>query len=82
MRCDCDYLWLPLYEDSNAAWSVALIGDLLIRIALAEASGALNRALDVVVRHVERSTFVHGQSEARIGCWVRSADTCGDGDLA
>ena len=81
MRSDCDYLWPP-YKDGYAARAVALIGDLFIGIALPKARGTLNSALDVVVRHVERSTLIYGEPKARVGCRVRAADTCRDSDLA
>ena len=71
-----------LHEDRHAAGPVALVDDLLVLDLVAAAGRLLDRALDVVGRHVDRARLVDGQPEPVVGVGVTTAGTCGDRDLA
>ena len=73
---------LRLDEDRDPARAVALVEDLLVLVPVATAGRALDRALDVVHRHVDRPGLVDGEAEPVVGVGVAAADLRGDDDLA
>src|SRR5581483_6247698 len=72
-----------LHHDRGAAGAVALVDDALDRSGIpALAGAAVDRALDVVLRHRRVAGLLDGQPECRIRVDVAPAVTRGDRDRA
>src|SRR5262249_56482634 len=70
-----------LDEDRGTTGAVPLVGHVFIYGALELAGALLDRAVDVVVRHVDRAGRVDRRAEARIGIGVAAAGFGRDGDF-
>src|SRR5439155_4817858 len=66
----------------HAAWGVALVRDLLVRLAGQLAGALLHRALDVVLRHVDFFGGLDRRLEPHVALGVAAAVLGGDRDLA
>ena len=73
---------LRLDEDRHAARAVALVDDLLELLGLAAAGRLVDRALDVVGRHVDRARLLDRQAQPVVGVGVAATLPRGDRDLA
>src|SRR4029078_7626458 len=62
-----------LDEDGHAAGTVALVHDLLDLLALARTRRPLDRALDVVLGHVDRAGLLHRQAQPEVAVRVPAA---------
>ena len=71
-----------LDEDRDAARAVALVHDLLVLDVVAAAGRLLDRPLDVVGGHVDRTRLVDGEPQPVVGVRVAAARARRDGDLA
>src|SRR6185369_674616 len=70
-------------EERNAARAVALVRDVLVRLAVGGGAGtACDRALDVVLRHRVVAGLLDRGREGRVGVGIRSAFTRRDDDRA
>ena len=70
-----------LDDHSDPARAIALVADLVIALGI-PAGRLLDRAIDVVLRHVLRARRQHGGAQARVHRRVGHAQAGGDGDLA
>src|SRR4029079_18153797 len=71
-----------LDEDRHAARAVALVHDLLELFGLAAAGRLVDRALDVVGRHVDRTGLLDREAEPVVGIRIATALARRDRDLA
>src|SRR5262249_15628995 len=69
-------------HDGDAAWGVALVRDLLVRLARKLPGSLLDGALDVVLGHVRLFGRLDGGLEAHVGLGIAAAIPGGDRDLA
>jgi hypothetical protein len=69
-------------QHGDAAGRVALVGDLLVRLARQLAGALLDGPLDVVLRHVDFLGRLHGCLQPHVALRIAAAVLGGDGDLA
>src|SRR5690606_38855110 len=60
-------------DDGSAVDAVAFVADFFVIHAVERAGAALDRARDIVLRHVGVGDSVHGQVQARIGIRIAAA---------
>ena len=72
---------LGLDEDGHAAWSVALVDDLLELLGLASTRRLVDRSLDVVRGHVDRARLLDCEAESKVGVRIPAAGACRHGNF-
>jgi hypothetical protein len=70
------------HNHGHATWPITFVNNLLkMRGLVVFAGAALDRALDVVVRHALSTRRLDRAAQPRIGVWIATATFCSDRDF-